>query len=118
MIVSGVTIVSADGLHDDGWCWPQVKMRVRAEEAATELRVGVWLKPEDGGQSRTLFTFGPENTAAQAQFVSLDHPTELSIPVSLAAGEEVGMRISTPHRASRGQDARDLSFVMTSVVLM
>ncbi|MGQ2989701.1 MAG: hypothetical protein ACT6RD_00925 [Brevundimonas sp.] len=118
MITSGVEIVAADGLHDDGWCWPQVKMRIRTQEPASEVRIGVWLKPEETGQSRTLFTFGSEGAVAKAEFVPLDHPVELSIPVSLTAGEEMGLRISTPHRASRGDDARDLSFIMMSVVAL
>lgn len=118
MIISGLEIVSADGLHEDGWCWPQVKMLLRASEPATELRIGVWVKPEETGLSRTLFTFGAESTAAKAEFVSLGSPTELSVPVSMGAGDEVAVRISTPHRALRGDDARDLSFVMLSAVLM
>lgn len=118
MITSGATVVAADGLHDDGWCWPQTRLRVRADDAATELRIGVWLKPEDNGLPRTLFTFGADNTASKAEFVALGQPTELSIPVSISAGEEVAVRISTPHRASLGEDARDVSFIMLSVVLI
>lgn len=118
MIMSGVEIVAADGLHDDGWCWPQVKMRIRSHEAASEVRIGIWLKPEESGQSRTLFTFGSENAVAKAEFVPLNHPVELSIPVDLGAGEEISFRISTPHRASRGEDARDLSFIMMSVAAL
>lgn len=118
MITSGVEIVAADGLHDDGWCWPQVKMLLRTLEPASELRIGVWLKPEDTGLSRTLFTVGIEGAAAKAEFVPLNSPTELSIPVALGAGDEVAIRISTPHRASRGEDARDVSFVMISAALI
>lgn len=118
MITSGATIVAADGLHDDGWCWPQVKMRIRAEQPTSEVRIGVWLKPEDAGPARTLFTYGPEQSVAKADFVALNQPVELSIPVSLGEGEEIGLRISTPHRASRGEDARDLSFIMLSVVAL
>lgn len=118
MITSGLEILAADGLHDDGWCWPQVKMLLRTSEPANELRIGVWLKPEDTGLSRTLFTVGVEGAAAKAEFVALNSPTELSIPVSLGAGDEVAVRISTPHRASRGEDARDVSFVMLSAVMI
>jgi hypothetical protein len=118
MIICGLELISADGLHEDGWCWPQVKMLVRAVDEATEVRIGVWLKPESSGQSRTLFTYGSENSAAKAEFVALDQPTELSIPVSASPGDEISIRISTPHRASRGDDARDLSFIMLSVVMV
>ncbi len=118
MIISGLEIIAADGLHDDGWCWPQVKLFLRAGGSSNELRIGIWLKPESSGQSRTLFTYGLESSNMKSEFVNLDVPVELCIPVSTVEGDEISVRISTPHRASRGDDARDLSFVMMSAVLM
>lgn len=117
MILSGATIISADGLHDDGWCWPQIRLRLRAVSEATELRVGVWLKPEDDGPSRALFTFGAEGGTPKAEFVPLNEVSELVAPVAVAADEEISLRISTSHRASRGEDARDLSFILRSLSL-
>ncbi|MGA0545369.1 hypothetical protein ACO2Q1_08850 [Brevundimonas sp. VNH65] len=118
MILSGASLIAADGLHDDGWCWPQTRLSLKALQPARELRIGVWFKPEEHGPRRVLFTVGPDGAAPTVDFVELDRRSELTVSMNLSEGDELGVRLSTPHRASRGDDARDLSFVLTSVTLL
>lgn len=118
MIVNGLTIADADGLHEDGWCFPVVRLRLITLAALTELRVGVWMKPEDTVQDRTVFTITSDRSPATVQVVPFNSPTEISIPMTAGKGEEISLRISTPHRASRGEDARDLSFILLSLATL
>ncbi len=116
MITSGLTIEAADGLHDDSWCWPTTRLTLRTEIDAEELRLGVWFKPEDG-QNRTLMTVAADGGSTNANFITFDSPTEISVPGSWTSGEIVSVRLSTPHRASRSPaEQRDLSFCLLSVV--
>lgn len=118
MVISGATLIAADGLHDDGWCWPRTRLSLQALQPSTVVRIGLWLKPEAEGPTRVLFTLSPDGFSPKAEFIELGRPLELSAPVDLAAGAPLGLRLSTPHRASRGEDVRDLSFVLTSISLI
>lgn len=118
MIVSGINIAEADGLHDDGWCWPTTKLRLTATTGGAELRIGVWMKPEQAAQDRTVFTLTSDKSSAKVQVIPFNTPVEISVPVTMSEGEELNLTISTPHRASKGDDARDLSFVLLSLVLL
>lgn len=117
MITSGLMVVQSDGLHDDGWCWPTIKLRARAVDHGSEIRLGVWVKPESG-MERAVFTVSSNVGGSRSEFVTFGQPTEISIPAKLSPGDEIDLRVDTSHRASRGEDARDLSFVMTGCVLM
>lgn len=118
MILNGLDIAEADGVHDDGWCWPIVKLRLIATSVCSELRVGVWVKPEVGEKDRTVFTITSDGAPATVQVVPFDAPVEIGIPVTMTAGDVINLRISTPHRASKGADARDLSFILSSLVVV
>lgn len=118
MILSGLKIADADGLHDDDWCFPVVRLRLVAQAALTELRVGVWMKSEETVQDRTVFTITSDHSPAKVQVVPFNSPTEISIPMVVGEGDEISLRIGTPHRASKGEDARDLSFVLLSLVML
>jgi hypothetical protein len=118
MMTNGLSVLAADGLHSDGWCWPQTRLSLKALRDSPELRVGVWLKPEPGQTSRALFTICADNAPPKAEFIEFDQPAELTLAMNVRAGDELSVSISTPHRASRGDDARDLSFVMSSLSLL
>lgn len=116
VILSGLAITEADGLHDDGWCWPIVKLRLTVEGPCSEIRVGVWVKPEGGEKDRTVFTITSDKASAMVEVVPFGAPVEIGLPVTMTAGDAINLRISTPHRASKGADVRDLSFVLLSLV--
>ena len=117
MITSGLSVVQSDGLHADGWCWPSTRLRAQAVDHGSEIRVGIWVKPEPG-LDRAVFTVSSSLGGSKSEFVAFGHPAEISIPIKLSPGDEVDVRVDTSHRASRGDDARDLSFIMTACVLM
>lgn len=117
MITSGLSVVQSDGLHEDGWCWPSTRLRAKAIDNGSEIRVGIWVNAEVG-LDRAVFTVSSSLGGSKSEFVTFGHPAEISIPVNLQAGDEVDVRVDTSHRALRGEDARDLSFIMTSCVLM
>lgn len=118
MISTGANLTDADGFHDDGWCWPQTLLRLQALQDASELRLGVWLKPETDKAQRALFTVSMDSGPAQAVFVELNTQTDILMPIDVKSGQEFTVRISTPHRASRGEDARDLSFILSTITLL
>lgn len=119
MILSGLVVAEADGLHDDGWCWPVVRLRLIANGDFSELRVGVWMKPEAAEKDRTVFTLTSDRTPAKVQVVPFNSPVEIAMPITISDGETIDLRISTPHRASKGDlDARDLSFMLSSLVMI
>lgn len=118
MITSGLVVVESDGLHDDGWCWPSTKLRAKAIDHGSEIRVGIWVNPEFGSSGRAVFTVSSGRGGSKSEFVTFGEPAEISIPIQISPGDEVDLRVDTSHKASRGDDQRDLSFVMTAVVLM
>lgn len=118
LVIGGAALLNADGWHEDGWCWPQTRLTLRALQSAAELRIGLWLKPEANGPSQALFTISVSGGATVTAFVELGRPSELKASVGVTAGDEVDLRIATPHRASRGEDQRDLSFILTSLTLI
>lgn len=118
MILSGLTIGEAEGLHDDGWCGPVVRLKLVAVGTCSELRIGVWLKPETNEKDRTVFTITSDKATAKVQVVPMNVPVEIEIPITLSKGDSIKLRISTPHHVHSGADARDLSFVLSSLVMM
>lgn len=118
MITSGLTVAEADGVHADDWCWPKVRIRVRAESHGSEIRVGIWLKPEPMSPNRTSFTFQTDRMPRTTRFLPFGQPTELSFPAALKPGEEMAIEMSCDHRVSPGDDQRELSFSLMSLVLL
>lgn len=117
MITSGLSIVQADGLHEDGWCWPSTRLRAQVQDLGSEVRIGIWVKPE-AGVDRAVFTVSSSAGGSKSEFVTFGQPQEISLPISLNPGDEVDIRVDTSHRLTQGEDARDLSFIMTSCVVM
>lgn len=119
MILSGLVVAEADGLYDDGWCCPVVRLRLIAKGDFSELRVGVWMKPEAAEKDRTVFTLASDRNPAKVQVVPFNAPVEIAIPIIISDGEALDLRISTHHRASKEElDARDLSFMLSSLVML
>lgn len=118
MILNGLTVADADGVHGDDWCWPKVRMRIVAKEKGTELRIGVWLKPEPLSPSRVALTFQTDNMPRTTRFVPFGQPVELSFPVAMNPAEELGVEITCENRVTSGDDHRELSFSLMSLVLM
>ena len=118
MLTSGLSVADADGLHDDDWCWQKVRLRIRAESRVSELRVGVWLKPEPTSPTRTAFSFTSDRLSRTTRFVPYGHPTELSFPADLHPGEEMNIGLECENRVVSGGDQRPLSFSLMSLVLL
>lgn len=117
LVITGATLVGADGWHEDGWCWPETRFSLRILQPAKELRVGLWLKPEPDGAGQTLFTISVGGGETTARFIEIGRTSELVTSVDLQTGDLVDLRLTTPHRASRGDDLRNLSFILTSLEL-
>lgn len=115
---TGLVVAASDGLYVDGWCRPQLRLSLVASVDASELRVGVWVKPDEGGADRTVFTVMSDRAPAKVQIVPFDQAAEISIPVNLAEGDEIDLRISTPHVADNAVDQRDLGFILSSLALV
>ena len=116
MITHGLTVEAADGLHDDDWCWPKTRLTLTSDVDATELRLGVWFKPEASG-TKTVMTVSCDRAPNNTKLIDLDTPTEISIPMAWRMGEIISVQLSTPHRASKSDgEQRDLSFCLLSVV--
>lgn len=86
--------------------------------SASELRIGIWIKPEEEQAGRILFTYGLDGATLRSEFVDPDRAAELRLPAQARTGDELAVLISTPHRASRNGDLRDLSFIMSSLCLL
>lgn len=114
MRTDGITVVSVDGWHDDGWCGPILRGRVRFASEADELRFRVWVRPEDG-LSSVYFSLssGARRTTVA---VAPDGIRTVSLPVAVRAGEELDFHLYCEHRLPpSGEDRRDLSFVLDGV---
>lgn len=118
MITTGVILEGADGLHEDGWCWPRTTLSLKALAPSSTLRIEIWTKPEPTHSGRILITYGLNSAAPKADFIVLGQVCELSLPVLIDTGTLFTIHLSTPHRASRGEDLRDLSFVLSSLSLL
>ena len=117
MLLTGVKFLGAEGWHDDDWCSPRTRIDIRVLVAGDEIVARVWLKPEEAGPARTIFTLGSDTMTSKAEFVSLGDLQDLVFPGPFDAGDELSLRLSTPHRASRGADERDLSFMLQSLTI-
>lgn len=115
---TGLVVAASDGMHDDGWCRPQIRLSLVAAVNASELRVGVWVKRDEGSADRTVFTVMSNRAPAKVQIVPFDQAVEISIPVNLADGDEIDLRISTPHVADNAVDQRDLGFILSSLAFV
>lgn len=119
MDTSGLEISDYAGLHDDGWCEPHVRLRVTLDCHATEIRVGMWLKPEEGHPGVIICRLTHDDRRPVTRAVQLGIPTEVALPVDLGPGAELSFHIHCDHRVGdRAGDARDLSFKMTSLVAL
>ncbi len=119
MITSGLTILNADGLHEDGWCWPSVRMHTKLESDLNELRIGIWLKPEDEAPEMVAFTLSLGGGRPLTRYVRFGEPTELAFIHKFRAGTEVSLELNCDHQVlDAGDDQRDLSFILMSVVAM
>lgn len=117
MIVSGVAVQAADGLHDDGWCWAETRLTLRALSPIQAVRVGVWMKPEPEGPSKALVTGRCSLSDSRVQFIDLDMPTEIELAARAAEGEEFSVSIFCHHRPSLAPDEqRKVVFMLMSVV--
>lgn len=116
-------VVDADGLHDDGWCSPDVRMRIRSHKSARQLTLSVWI-PEQGGGGKSVdfrVTLGPRSLFNRGRRFSVapGEPTRLTVPVPVENGDEVSLGVSTRHRMVKNNgDRRDLSFMLQSVGLV
>lgn len=116
MQTSGLTVEAADGLHDDGWCWPETRLTLVADQDASEFRMSVWFKPEDQGAQRALMTVGTDRSSPAVEFVGLDEPKEFVLPVTWRRGEVMSVRIATPHKMTKSADEqRNIAFALLSL---
>ena len=119
MIMSGISILNADGLHEDGWCWPRVALHAKAEGTLNELRIGVWLKPEEGVPDLVALTVSIDKARPLTRYIGFDKPTELSFLHKFHEGQEISIELQCDHRVlDKGEDQRDLSFMFMSLVAM
>ena len=114
-------VLDADGLHEDGWCRSDVRLRIKSHKKARQLTLSVWI-PDQGGQKpvdfrvylgpRTLFNRGRRFSVPPGQ------PTRLTVPAPLANGDELSFGVSTRHRLKKSnEDVRDLSFMLQSLAV-
>lgn len=116
MQLNGVMMEAADGLHGDGWCWPETRLTLVAAQDASEFRISVWFKPEDQGAQRALMTIGTDKSPPTVEFVDLGEPKEFVLPVAWRQGEVMSVRIATPHKMSRSPDEqRNIAFALMSL---
>ncbi|MGA0545072.1 hypothetical protein ACO2Q1_07340 [Brevundimonas sp. VNH65] len=74
--------------------------------------MAAWVKPEEDMPS-ALFIVAASTSASTADFARLGELKEFALPVALAVGESVDLRIRTRHRAANVlPDTRDLSFLL------
>ena len=117
MIVSGIAIEAADGLHDDGWCWAETRLTLKALSAIQAVRVGVWMKPESDGPAKALVTGRCSLSDSKVQFVDLGMPTEIELPAQAEEGEEFSVSILCHHRPTLAPgEQRKVVFMLMSVV--
>lgn len=118
MITSGLKVADADGVHEDDWCWPKVRLRLIAHDAATELRVGVWVPKSPAVGSSSMLSIKVGSMPSTVRLVPYGAPTELSFPVSLSGNEEFGLEITCDNQVPQSEDQRNLSFSLMSLVLL
>lgn len=116
MQTNGLTVEAADGLHEDGWCWPETRLTLVANQDASEFRAVVWFKPEDQGAQRALMTVGTDKSSPVVEFVDLGEPKEFVLPMIWRQGEVMSVRIATPHKMSRSaEEQRNITFSLVSL---
>ena len=114
-------VLDADGLHDDGWCRSDVRMRIKSHKSARQLTLSVWI-PEQTARKPVDFRvfLGPRSLFNRGRRFSVPpgQPTRLTVPVPLSNGDELSFGVSTRHRLKKSnEDLRDLSFMLQSLAL-
>jgi len=116
MVINGLEIRDSNGLHmNDDWCAPRVQLRVEATCHATELRLGIWLMADDDPIG-TLVSVTYPGGRPLTRALPFDKVSEIAVPVSLHPGDDFSFQIDCEHLIkNKGEDRRNLSFVMTSL---
>ena len=117
MISTGLVVAASDGLHEDGWCSSHLRLSLVAGCGANALRIGVWVKPQEGDAAAAVFTVMCDRAAPKVQVVPLAQPTDIRIPMTVLEGDEISLRISTPHIARNEVDQRNLGFILSFLAL-
>lgn len=101
---------AADGLHDDGWCWPETRLTLSALADAKEFRVGLWFQSELNAD-RVLVSISTDKTPPSVQMIELGEPKDIVLPLTWRRGEIMSVRIATPHKMTRAAgEQRDIAF--------
>jgi hypothetical protein len=114
-------VLDADGLHDDGWCSPHTRVRIRSHKSARQLTLSVWI-PEQAATHPVDFRvyLGRAGLFNRGRRFSVPpgQPTRLTVPAPLSDGDELSFGVSTRHRQKKSNgDARDLSFMLQGLAL-
>ena len=120
MKCQGCEILDADGLHEDGWCRPQVRLRVGARASALSLRLSVWIPETSTAGADFKVKLGPRSLFRRARRFRANpgESTPFVIPVDVTRGDEVSLMIATRHRCKKtNEDCRDLSFVLHEIAV-
>ena len=114
-------VLDADGLHDDGWCNSNVRLRIRSHKSARQVTLSVWIPEQGGGRPVDFRVFlGPRTLFNRGRRFSVPpgKPTRLTLPVPLDNGDELSLGVSTRHHLKKSNaDIRDLSFMLQGLAL-
>ena len=113
-------ILDADGVHEDGWCGPKVRLRIGTRTSALSLRLTVWIPDSSAKDAEFKVRLGPKRLFQRSHRfrVPSGQPTPLMIPIDVRSGDEVSLTTTTGHRVKKSnEEKRDLSFVLQEVAV-